>query len=95
MFNKIFTPSALQNYARWQLVRLFVPSLDQECVNAFQQFTNVITNNGIPEREEMCVGMVQEYLPLAVWRPYADTVVTTNAQVSYISSMCLQVSYIL
>lgn len=71
---------ALQNYARWQLVRLFVPSLDQECVNAFQQFTNVITNNGIPEREEMCVGMVQEYLPLAVWRPYADTVVTTNAQ---------------
>ena len=69
-------------------------SLDEDCVDAFQQFRNVITNNGIPQREEMCVGMVQEYLPLAVWRPFADSVVTVNAQVELIVlcfSICLQV----
>ena len=64
--------------------------LDLECVDAFMQFRSVITNNGIPEREEMCVKMVQKFLPLAIWRPYADVVVTENAQVSYIF-MCLQV----
>ena len=53
----------LQNYARCQLIKSFIMALDTDCVDAFTQFENTITNNGIPEREEMCVTMVQKYLP--------------------------------
>ena len=64
-------------------MRQFFTVLDTDCVNAFMQFESTITNNGIPEREEMCVRMVQEYLPLAVWRPFAVYVLSDGARVSY------------
>ena len=83
----------LQNYTRWQFVRNFLTVLDSASVDAFMQFENTITNNGIPEREEMCVKKVQEFLPLAIWRPYAEFVFSDEARVNQYT--CRPVNYMI
>ena len=42
-----------------------------------------MTTNEIPSRAEMCVDIVRQALPLAVWRPFADEILSQGARVNF------------
>ncbi|XP_064384785.1 endothelin-converting enzyme homolog isoform X2 [Halichondria panicea] len=66
--------SVLENYAKWQLIRSYIPYLSDNFVNVYYAFTKTTQGSGEQQRYKTCIGVVQDLLPIALARPYSKYV---------------------
>lgn len=77
---------SLENYAKWQLVKQYLPYLSEDFAKAYSTFTLATQGRGEGERFETCVNVVQEALPIALARPYSQFVLPPGTK-SIVSEM--------
>ena len=75
--------SILENYAKWQLFRLFLDVLppSSDFVEQLVDFREKILGKATPEQRLSCVRQVQLVLPLALGRVYADNILPPGTRV--------------
>ena len=76
--------SALTNYAKWQIVFNTLQYLDDNCVAAFIALKK-LDNPTEPlslERSDLCVSVVEENMPLALGRVFAEFILPPESVVS-------------
>ncbi len=84
----ICTCSNLENYAKWQLLWSQLQFLDDQCVEAYYRLKRDTNPRAqIPtDRNEMCIGVLETFMPVGLSRVYAQFVLPEGSAVSAISS---------
>ena len=64
----------LFNYAMWQFTKGYIPYLSQNFLTVYYNFTEAVYGRGNISRNETCLGIAQEVMPIALARPYTEFV---------------------
>jgi len=70
----------MKNYAKWSMVKHYISLMGQDFLDAYYTFTSAVTGNGERERYLTCVSLVENSLPMAVARPFADKFFTNSSR---------------
>lgn len=83
-FGHSIASSTLRNYAKWQLMRVFIPGIDEESLAAYNSLKKTATGKSASDedRSETCIGVVEQILPMALARSYAEHVLPHGLRVS-------------
>ena len=76
--------STLENYAMWQFIFQYFPYLGQDYLNAYGVYSGKIGLSIQPQRYATCVQVAQSIMPMALARPYTDSVLPAGSKVSHV-----------
>ena len=73
--------STLENYAKWQLILSYIPTLSSDFVSAFDSFSLATTGQGLRQRYQTCLSVVEAVMPIALARPFTDYILPPGTKV--------------
>ena len=72
--------STLENYAMWQFIFQYFPYLGQDYLNAYGVYSGKVGLSIQPQRYATCVQVAQSIMPMALARPYTDSVLPAGSR---------------
>ncbi|KAL5491618.1 hypothetical protein EMCRGX_G016936 [Ephydatia muelleri] len=72
--------ATLENYAMWQFIFQYFPYLGQDYLNAYGVYSGKVGLSVQPQRYATCVQVAQSIMPMALARPYTDSVLPAGSK---------------
>lgn len=70
----------VRDYVMWHYIRGFIPYLSQDFLQVYYNFTRVVTGSGEIDRNQTCLAIVQQAMPIALARPYTEYVLPSGTK---------------